>query len=914
MSRRPMCLVFFAFLGGLCFAYTGAWPVGFFFSLVLLYCLLDSFYVLKKRKKPPGKREKGITLLLLLLTLSAALAGWIRTEQACHNAGWYEEMGLDGQTVEVSGIIYAKEWKENSFVLYLKETRILDGENLYSGNRILLRTYLEDSDSESEIQFLQQYKIGQKIEAEGKISYFDAARNPGNFDMQAYYQKKRIDFALNMQESRLIEDKSYFYRELLSYLKLKLKWVYIKYLSEEEYGLLSTMLLGDDSLLNEEVEVLYQKAGISHILAISGLHISIVGMFLYQFLRKRGLSYSLAGIASFFLVFSYGLMSGMALSSQRALIMFLLMLLANARGKAYDSLSALSFAGIFLLMINPLQLFTASFQLSFSAVAGAVLLPPCLKKTGLVRRITEESSVGENTGEKGEEDTGKGRETDSEEKRENEKKRAERIRSYKKGAVDSFLLCLSIQLATAPIVLYYFFELPLYSILVNLLILPLASALLTFGFLGGFAGLLNLRLGSLLLLPDKVILFFYHQVCSFFQELPYSSLVLGRPSARKILLYYLFLGAFFLRISIKNKETEEEQKGKENKKGKGAEKEKENRKGKRAEKEKEKREKKRRGKKKEKRPEKKMGKEFGGEEEKKEAKKKRDTGSVREATIFMVFFLSLFLLLKVRISAPLEISMVDVGQGDGILIRQRNEMTCFIDGGSTDVKKMGKYRLLPFLKSEGIGKIDCWFVSHTDADHISALEEALEEKYPVKKLIFAEGMVWDDKMEKLAELAKENHTEVYLMKKGTKLEKGVLSIEAVYPPDKNAFQDKNDASLLLLLTYQDFSMLFTGDISAETEKELLGKKMLQHVDVLKVAHHGSAGSSSADFLKAVQAKDALISAGVNNSYGHPTKETLERLEEAGCRIYRTDQEGMIRILVYEEGYRVTEFLEDDMID
>lgn len=860
MVKRPMCLVFFAFLGGLCFAYTGAWPVGFFFSLVLLYCLLDSFYVLKKRKKPPGKREKGITLLLLCLTLSAALAGWIRTEQACHNAGWYEEMGLDGETVEVSGVIYAKEWKENSFVLYLKETRILDGEDLYSGNRILLRTYLEDSDSESEFQFLQQYKIGQKIEAEGKISYFDVARNPGNFDMRAYYQKKGIDFALNMQESRLIEDKSHFYRELLSYLKLRLKWVYIKCLSKEEYGLLSTMLLGDDSLLNEEVEALYQKAGISHILAISGLHISIVGMLLYQFLRKRGLSYSLAGIASFFLVFSYGLMSGMALSSQRALIMFLLMLLANARGKAYDSLSALSFAGIFLLMINPLQLFTASFQLSFSAVAGAVLLPPCLKKTGLVRRITEESSVGENTGEKGEEDTGKGRGVDRDEKRENEKKRAERIGSYKKGVVDSFLLCLSIQLATAPIVLYYFFELPLYSILVNLLILPLASALLTFGFLGGFAGLLNLRLGGLLLLPDKVILFFYHQVCNFFQQLPYSSLVLGRPSARKILLYYLLLAAFLLWSSLRKKEVNKEK-------------------------------------------------------EKIEEKEKEKRGrSAREAVAFMVFLLSLFLLLKVRISAPLEISMVDVGQGDGILIRQRNEITCFVDGGSTDVKKMGKYRLLPFLKSEGIGKIDYWFVSHTDADHISALEEALEERYPVKKLIFAEGMVWDDKAEKLAELAKENHTEIYLMKKGTKLEKGALSIEAVYPPDKNAFQDKNDASLLLSLTYQDFSMLFTGDISTETEKELMGKKLLQHVDVLKVAHHGSAGSSSADFLKAVQAKDALISAGVDNSYGHPTKETLERLEEAGCGIYRTDQEGMIRILVYEEGYRVTEFLEDDMID
>ena len=108
-------------------------------------------------------------------------------------------------------------------------------------------------------------------------------------------------------------------------------------------------------------------------------------------------------------------------------------------------------------------------------------------------------------------------------------------------------------------------------------------------------------------------------------------------------------------------------------------------------------------------------------------------------------------------------------------------------------------------------------------------------------------------------------------------------------------------------------MLFTGDISSKTESELIGKRLLSDIDVLKVAHHGSATSSSRDFLKAVKAEAALISVGEDNSYGHPAQETLERLGEAGCKIYRTDQEGMIRISLYRNGYVMTDYLENDKI-
>ncbi len=816
MCKRPMCLFFFAFLGGVIFAYTGRTVFGLVFAAGIFYRLADMVYVLKKAKKPPGKREKYLTALILILTLTAAVAGYGRSLLRIQNAGWYEAAELDEQRVRVSGIVYAKEWKENSFAVYLKETSIFDEDKTYIGNRILLRSYLGDSDSESETQLLEEYKIGQKIEATGKISYFDVSRNPGNFDMRSYYQFKGIDFAVNLEESRLLENGFSYYREFLYKLREKLQKVYVSLLAEDEYGVLSTMILGDDSLLNEKTENLYQKAGISHILAISGLHISILGMSLYQFLRKRGLSYGFAGIWSFFLVFSYSLMSGMAVSAQRALLMFGLLLLANTRGKAYDSLSSLAFAGLFLLIKNPLICFTASFQLSFTAVAGAVLFPPALKT---LWRVEEEK------------ENGRG------------KKHLAAIR-------ESFFLCLGIQLATIPLILYYFFEIPLYSILVNLLILPLVSGLLLLGILGGFTGLLSLPLSKVFLLPDRLILAFYDQVCTFFQGLPASTLVLGRPSAWKILVYYLLLAGLLALASGQRRREEKEGRIKR--------------------------------------------------------KIKRRGGLV-------VFGACLLLLLKLQLLPPLQISMLDVGQGDGILLRTGKGLTCFVDGGSTDVKKVGEYRLLPFLKSEGIGKIDYWFLSHTDADHMNAMEEALNADYPIKYLVLAEGMVWDEKAESLISLAEERGTKIYRIGKGETLKEEPLSISCIYPPDQNAFTDKNDASMVLFLRYRDFTMLFTGDISSKTESELLGKGLLSDIDILKVAHHGSAGSSSADFLKAVRAEAALISAGVDNSYGHPAKETLERLEKADCRIYRTDQEGMVRITVYRKGYVMTDFLENDKI-
>ena len=258
--------------------------------------------------------------------------------------------------------------------------------------------------------------------------------------------------------------------------------------------------------------------------------------------------------------------------------------------------------------------------------------------------------------------------------------------------------------------------------------------------------------------------------------------------------------------------------------------------------------------------------------------------------------------------------MLDVGQGDGIYLQSSAGNHFFIDGGSTDVTKVGTYRILPFLKYHGIRKIDYWFVSHTDLDHINGLQECLERGYEIEHLVFAkaqkEGVEDGDAMEKLIQTAKKQGSQILYMEVGDRLISGDLRLQCVGPTQaisRDFAADCNAMSLCLLLTCGDFQGLFTGDIAMDQEASLVAEVQSAlgengTLAFLKVAHHGSKYSSGEDFLDALAPKIALISCGKNNSYGHPGKETLERLEDVMGKddIYITMDAGQIRILFDQE--------------
>lgn len=260
-----------------------------------------------------------------------------------------------------------------------------------------------------------------------------------------------------------------------------------------------------------------------------------------------------------------------------------------------------------------------------------------------------------------------------------------------------------------------------------------------------------------------------------------------------------------------------------------------------------------------------------------------------------VLILPLGLLLLLPKSQAFEADILDVGQGDGIYICAPGA-NLFIDGGSSDVKGAGMYRILPFLKCRGVRCIDYWFVSHCDADHVSGLCEIIKEGYRIKNLVVSEYMPEDAAWEKLEGLASQARIPVLSMKKGDALRgTGGWSMTCLSFEGQSATEDRNENSLALFFESDALRIFLAGDIGMEQERALAAEWNLPHVDLYKASHHGSNNSNSEEILKSLRPEMTVISCGAKNRYGHPGEKALLRMRKAGGKIYETRRLGQIKI-------------------
>jgi len=788
VRARPLCITVLGFLLGILVVLTqNKWivlpAIGMFLWLV---CCI--------RKE----ESKVFAYGKLLLYVIAFLFGSSRMEKQQAFRANYESMLCDGKKIVLQGELEEKEYKNNSYIYYLKNCylklepdTVLKSSNVTGGRIFPCNQVIVEMENDI-------VSIGKVLVLEGNVTTFRQARNEGNFDERSYYQSQKIDFKLKNAVIKKQYGKEASFRELLFQLRQRLKRIYLLCMSAENSGVITMMTLGDKSLMDSEIKELYQRVGISHVLAISGLHISVIGMTLYKFLRKVCGSFMISGILAGVFMFTYGVMTGFRPSSTRAIIMFFMMLTAQALGRTYDSLSALSLSAMFLLWENPFLLIYAGFLFSYGAVLGVVLLG------NVVTKVFEEKH---------------------------------KIR-------DAIYSSFSIQLVTVPLTAYFYYEVPVYGMLVNFLVLPLMSVLLFLGLTGGFIGLLWLEGARLILIPCQLILLFYQKLSTFVQSLPRAVYITGQPELWRMIVFYSALAVLVYCV--------------------------------------------------------------------------RKRRQIKGYLILGVMLLAFVLHLP---RGGMEVSVLDIGQGDGIYLRTSSEQDIFIDGGSSNVSKVGTYRILPFLKYNGVRKIDYWFVSHADEDHISGLKEMLEEGYPVDNLVFSESVVRDEAYDELVLLAEETGTEVIYMGYLDSLHLGAAKLTCVFPHDDFATNDKNAASLVLYYQDEEFDGLFTGDISTDEErwiamhcrdwlevclnecedndkranksKENIGIK--KEIDFYKVAHHGSKYSNGKLILESLQPKVAVVSAGINNRYGHPHADTLERLENVGCEVWNTAESGQVTL-------------------
>lgn len=506
--KRPLICAAGGFvLGEVCFLL----PVGFFAGIPVILTV-GVCYLWMKRKASGRNLLWWILPLFLVLGMGRMYGDRVQTEQA---EGMISRM--EGKRLTVSGTVASIQYGDRSVSLKLSHVVLESGEKkvkyfpvlAYVDREEILEEKEKISEEEKEKRRL---RIGMRVSVRGELEGFLKPGNPGEFDYGAYYHAIGIEGRIYGEHLQIMGEEYSVYADGIYRIKRKAGEILKKLCSPEDQGVFQAVVLGDKSELSGEIRDLYQKNGIAHLLAVSGLHVSMIGMGLYHMLRKWGISFGKAGIAAAWITISYGVLAGGSASVVRAVVMICLQILADRMGRTYDLLSAMGAAALLLLVQSPTYLFQSGFQLSFGAILAIGAVMPVLSQwTGV-----------------------------------------------KRGWGQAVLLDVVIQIVTYPVIAYHFFEYPVYGMVLNLLVIPLMGYVLLSGLAGIFLGLAGEGLwmagmfsGMAEILPETAalwagewaigtghyILVIYQQLCTRFQKLPGAVQIVGRPAVWQLGVY-----------------------------------------------------------------------------------------------------------------------------------------------------------------------------------------------------------------------------------------------------------------------------------------------------------------------------------------------------------------------------------------
>ncbi len=630
---------------------------------------------------------------------------------------------------------------------------------------------------------LKKTGIGDMAVGYGKLRAPATAANPGGFDEEAYYTSRGIDALLTASGISITEMSVDFFtgiRRFLTNLRIGSIEALKENLRSEEASVLAAVLTGERGLISDDTRDVLSDGGIAHILAVSGLHISLIAGGLYGIIIKLTSRKRLSCFTVIFVLILYGIFTGMPVSAARAIIMSCCMLIGRSFGKTYDIMSALSLAGLIILFVNPLCVRDSSFVMSFCAAGGAA----CGRELCCGLKIRKRKLVS----------------------------------VFTVGSIYLFLL---------PVLINTYYCVTPYSVLINLIVVPLMSLLVPFGSLCVFCSAI---LGTGAAGFTGGVCHYIIKIMMFLGELsrklPFGKIVTGHKDSGIIVFYYaVILLVIVLAMTFRRKK--------------------------------------------------------------------------------VLFLLGLCALIFVRIKpAGTTVHMLDVGQGECIVIEDGDE-NLIVDMGSSNVSKLYKYRVEPFLRFMGIDTIDRIILTHSDSDHKNGMEDLFSDNdICVKEFICSDT---EDGTVAQKELSTET-CEIRKVAAGDVIELNSGSILKVLSPARSlkkedgngsegriAVADKNDMSIVFEYIGEYFTGLFTGDSSSKTEAEYISRLGDEKTDILKVAHHGSKYSTSYQLLERTKPLIGIISASATNRYGHPSPDTLERLSSIGCTGYDTAKCGYIRI-------------------
>ena len=701
----------------------------------------------------------------------------------------------------------------------------------------------------------KEFDYGDIVEVKGNFSKVNKATNEYCFDYREFLKHKKIYGNIMASKVNLLRKNSMLCK--ISKVKIKLNKYIDENYSDTASGFLKTLLLGETNEIEKEIKEDFTKANISHILAISGMHISIIILVIKNIMQILKFDQRLEKNFLNLLIICYIFFIDYPISAIRVAITQVILLITfftNRKSNFYNTISITLFI---ILLLNPYNIESTAMQLSFGGICGIYLFYKFIKKMFFYKFCMQKKTVKEIL----KENTKENRNI-----RKNIKNICQTViksNKLKQIVIDSLCLNISVQIFIFPIVWYKFNFISITSFIPSILISLFIFPILILGYLSFFEIFIQRFISiSIISKINNFIILKMLNLVSILSKIPLLSIYLKKPNKIFIVSYYVVL-ILCIKIIQKDKLAEMLHIWKI-----------------------------------------KSGKVPIKQYIRVKFKKNNDFKRIVLIVILNIVIIFQSFVQNNFLKNGVEIYFLDVGQGDSTIIRTAKNKTIVIDGGEGEKSGFdyGKNVLFPFLINKGVRKIDFLIFSHFDSDHCGGLIYLLEN-IKVEKILIGKQFEKNENFEYIVNLANKKDIKIIELQAGNKIniEKN-SSLEILWPSVAEKISENaiNNNSLVCKFVYKNFSMLLTGDIESIAEEKLLGKYKNTNrlnANILKIAHHCSKTSSIQEFLNEVNPKIALIGVGRKNKFGHPNQEVLERLKEKGIQIYRTDQNGEIQIIV-----------------
>lgn len=670
----------------------------------------------------------------------------------------------------------------------------------YRINGPVIRGFMEDEKGQT-IYFIYEFdSVGEKkqwedISLTGLVLHVDGSWQEQQqsahryaFQMDTYLISKGAIGPFEIEQYS-IENKKTSLRSILAKHRFNLARHIDEIFPEALAQEVKALLIGIQDGLDPELERAYQKLGITHLFAISGLHVALLSLLFYELLLRLRVRTEVATILLLVVLPLYAFLAGGAPSIWRAVTVVEIIGILKLCNRKVPIDDALSICCILFLTLSPYSLFQVGFQLSYIATYSLIYSSRILS-------------------------------------------------SNKNLLVQNFFMTLVCQLLTYPLLLLHFYELSLSSFIANILFVPLFSFIIVpinlFLVVMSYVSKVLTELLISLYEPVRMML---TDFLLFLKDLPYQMWVPGKPSLLWLLILYgsVLIALYFI-----------------------------------------------------------------------DCKKwsLAATVLIAPALIFTARFL---------ISDELQVTFINVGQGDSILIElPRRKQVLLIDSGGLlrfqteewkerdTIYEVGRQVVVPYLKGKGIAKVDTMILTHADADHVEGAEEIAKE-IRIKEIHVSPNSWGEKAVEELKVEVKKRSIKVIEKMAGISWNVGQTVFSYLSPHDLQ-YEGNND-SLVLYVQHGDFKALFTGDLEKDGEQELIRYygPYIRNITLLKAGHHGSKTSSADEFVEHTMPSLTIFTAGKDNRYGHPAQEVVERFEKRGLRYFTTGTDGTVEMSINKKG-------------